>query len=300
MNGTELDHYTTDEPSHDLAFKIFEGSWSSDIPGHGFGKSNLFDDGRIKWLERQCDGFAGKTVLELGPLEGGHTHMISKAGASHITSIESNSKAFLKCLLVQSALKFDAQFLYGDFRKLLARRDQQFDLVLASGVLYHMTDPVALLEDLTHAANSLCIWTHYYDPEVAKTNEKMKRHVSNTPTTSTFNGRTIRTYRQSYHENLEDAKFSGGSAHYSEWMTRDDLIGVLEDLGMTVTIGRDDTDHAAGPSILLYATKIPDFDEKAYLSSNPDVAQAVQEGKFKSGAEHYIRFGKNEGRLVIG
>lgn len=46
----------------------------------------------------------------------------------------------------------------------------------------------------------------------------------------------------------------------------------------------------------------PDFDESKYLLENSDIAQGVSEGGFVSGYEHYILFGKNEGRnrpLVI-
>ena len=40
----------------------------------------------------------------------------------------------------------------------------------------------------------------------------------------------------------------------------------------------------------------PDFSEADYLKLNPDVALAVQKGQFRSGREHYLRFGKQEGR----
>lgn len=38
------------------------------------------------------------------------------------------------------------------------------------------------------------------------------------------------------------------------------------------------------------------FDEKYYISSNPDVALALRDQIFRSGFEHYVRHGKNEGR----
>ena len=38
------------------------------------------------------------------------------------------------------------------------------------------------------------------------------------------------------------------------------------------------------------------FDEKYYLSKNPDVAAAVKRGEFKSGHEHYLRHGHKEHR----
>ncbi len=102
LKGNELDLYTTQEPSHALAFDLFSDTWFSTVPHYGLGAAPHFEDGRIQWLERVCGGFAGKSVLELGPMEGGHTYMLSHGGASRVLAIEANSKAFLKCLLVQT------------------------------------------------------------------------------------------------------------------------------------------------------------------------------------------------------
>ena len=41
------------------------------------------------------------------------------------------------------------------------------------------------------------------------------------------------------------------------------------------------------------------FDEKAYLLANPDVADAVKTGKIRSGRSHFEIFGKNEGRRIL-
>lgn len=38
------------------------------------------------------------------------------------------------------------------------------------------------------------------------------------------------------------------------------------------------------------------FDEAGYLAANPDVAQAIEEGQFNTGKQHYRKFGKTEGR----
>ncbi|MGA9912031.1 MAG: class I SAM-dependent methyltransferase [Paraburkholderia sp.] len=296
MKETELDLYSTEEPSHALALTLFDGTWISNVPGYGLGTAPHFEDGRLQWLERACGGIAGRSVLELGPMEGGHTFMLAKAGASRILSIEANSKCFLKCLLVQNALKFNAEFMYGDFRALLRKREQRFDLILASGVLYHMTDPVSLLEDMAHASDSICIWTHYYDSDVAKVNSNMQTHLEVDPKISSFRGKTIETHRMDYRQSIENTKFIGGTAPHAYWITKESLMTVLKELGMTVMVGLDDHEHPAGPSILLYATRIPDFSETRYLEQNPDVAQAVANGHFKSGADHYIRFGRTEGR----
>ncbi|WP_168991644.1 bifunctional 2-polyprenyl-6-hydroxyphenol methylase/3-demethylubiquinol 3-O-methyltransferase UbiG [Paraburkholderia sp. UYCP14C] len=236
-------------------------------------------------------------MLELGPMEGGHTFMMAKGGASRVLAVEANSKSFLKCLLVQNALKFNAEFMYGDFRELLKKRDQRFDMILASGVLYHMIDPVSLLEDMAHASDSICIWTHYYDAEVARTNSNMQNHVDPAPTISEFRGREVHTHRYSYFDSVNNAKFIGGTAPQANWLTRESMMAVLDALGMTVIVGLDDRDqHPAGPSILLYAAHIPNFNEAKYLQLNPDVAEAVAHKHIGSGAEHDIRYGRAEGR----
>jgi hypothetical protein len=40
------------------------------------------------------------------------------------------------------------------------------------------------------------------------------------------------------------------------------------------------------------------FDERYYLEANPDVAQAVREGRLSSGRQHYDAYGRREGRLA--
>lgn len=42
----------------------------------------------------------------------------------------------------------------------------------------------------------------------------------------------------------------------------------------------------------------PEFDETEYLAANPDVMEAVKAGHFRSGREHYDRYGKGEGRML--
>jgi hypothetical protein len=67
------DLYSRDTPSPATPFTIFKDEWSSAIPGFKTGGADLFNDSRIRWVERQLGSFQDKRVLELGPLEGGHT-----------------------------------------------------------------------------------------------------------------------------------------------------------------------------------------------------------------------------------
>ena len=81
------DRFETRIPSARNALEIFAGKWISKIPHFGFGTAGLFEDPRIDYFDAAIGGFAGKTVIELGPLDGGHTFIMSALGAARIISI---------------------------------------------------------------------------------------------------------------------------------------------------------------------------------------------------------------------
>src|SRR5436309_13436603 len=52
-------------------------------------------------------------------------------------------------------------------------------------------------------------------------------------------------------------------------------------------------------AVTLEAIATPDnFDESGYLAANPDVAEAVRKGQFKSGRQHFDGHGLKERRLI--
>ena len=234
---------------------LFEGQWISKIPGYRHGHAALFEDHRIAWLQQQCGGFAGKSVLELGPLEGAHTFMMAQDGAADILAIENNSRAYLKCLVVKETLKFNANFLLGDAVAYLEQTDRRFDFLLCSGVIYHMTDPLRLISAMAAGALRLGIWTHYYDGALMNSGEHRARHFGATPDHTTFHGRPIELWSQYYEEALDREDFAGGMEESSRWLTRDSLIGAIEALGFDVTIGAEYLTPSPGPSILLYCER---------------------------------------------
>src|SRR5262249_14547138 len=107
--------------------------------------------------------FAGKNILEIGPFEAAHTKQMLDLGAASVTAIESSSNAYLKCLLIKSEFGLEhAHFIYGDCNQVLRRpefRTAAFDLCLASGVLYHMEDPLSTIDLLLSMAPLIYVWT---------------------------------------------------------------------------------------------------------------------------------------------
>lgn len=255
-----VERYVRDAPHPQLAVDIFEGEWSSILPADladSRGHAGLFDDSRVHWLIEQCGSVAGWSVLELGPLEAGHSSMLDRHGAN-VTAIESNSRAYLKCLVIKELLELNqCRFLFGDFNEYLRGvAPRSFDLVLASGVLYHATDPLGTLRNIAQASDRLGLWTHYYDEAVVAGNETVARLFTDQSVEVEVDGRSLTLHRRNYLEALEWAGFCGGPDDHAFWLERDDLLWFLERLGYDdVRIGFDDQAHPNGPNVLVFAAK---------------------------------------------
>ncbi len=255
------DFYLTTKPDPQNALDIFRGEWSSKFPPPfadlKAGGALLFQDARFQWFLDEIGGVTGKTTLELGPLEGGHSYMLEQSGVERVISVEANTRAYLKCLITKEILKLKrVDFLMGDFLTYL--RDPscpQFDVVIASGVLYHMSNPVELISLLSeHCRESLFIWTHYYDKAYVERNHLEGKF----PQTeiSNYKGFNHHLYLQLYQQALNLDGFCGGSEPYSYWLTREELLACLKHFGFTdIQINFEQPDHPHGPSFALLAKR---------------------------------------------
>jgi hypothetical protein len=255
-----LAEFLTIPPVEQNAFDLFPTAWSSAFDGvTTSGNFRGGDDARLKWLFQKVD-VNDKSVLELGPLEAAHTYMLEKAGAS-VLAIESNKGAFLRCLITKNYLDLSAKFLLGDFEK-MDLSDKSFDMVLASGVLYHMKDPVGLLNAISQASDKLFIWTHYFEPDLSKWNPSLapslnaKKWKYEEPVVERFGDMEIRLVKQNYGEALGWSGFCGGSDVYSNWVYREDLLNLLTRLGYRrIEVSFDDVQHENGPAFCLLCEK---------------------------------------------
>jgi hypothetical protein len=59
--------------------------------------------------------------------------------------------------------------------------------------------------------------------------------------------------------------------------------------------GRKVTAGTMASYVLEEPASASNFDERAYLAANPDVARAVAAGQFESGRQHFAAFGRREG-----
>ena len=247
-------------PSAQNALDLFKGDWWSRLPGQWYplnaGHLPLFLDPRIKWAIKALGGVKGKSVLELGPLEGGHTYVLEQAGAASVLAIEASAKAFMKCLVVKEIVGLPrSHFLLGDFEAYLRGEPARFDAVIASGILYHLRNPVELIVNLARATDQVYLWTHYYDRDaIARLSTMAHRFVEPREHTHAGFRHTIHPYN--YLDFLDTTRFAGGSEAFSHWLGREDLLGALRHAGFTqIEIGEEEPGHDNGPSISLVARR---------------------------------------------
>lgn len=255
-----LDQYVREAPGPQLALDLFKGEWWSSLPEPWnvlqAGQLPLFADSRITWGIQAMGGVAGKSVLELGPLEGGHTYMLEKAGARSVVAVESNARAYMKCLILKELLGLQrARFLFGDFEAFLRQSNERFDAVVASGVLYHLRNPVELIANLARTTDRVLLWTHYYVAERVAAIPHMAPRMKG-QTKSTHGGFEHTLHRYEYGDFLDTNRFAGGSEHYSNWLGREDLLGALRHFGFgRIVLGEEEVANPNGPCILLAAMR---------------------------------------------
>ncbi len=258
--STLLDEYVSAFPSAQNAVDLVAG-WNHALPAFtgAVTGSNIpmFADARMDWCVEQFGTIAGRRVLELGPLEGAHTYMLHQHGPAIIHAIEANKLSFMRCLIVRQLLALDrAQFMLGDFQKWLERNAERYDLIVGSGVLYHMSDPVHLLRLMAEHTDAVYLWTHYFGDHAMPTGDPRRGAFSGEVKTVEFQGKTIRLHRRSYHQAWRNKAFCGGMQDEHYWMERDQILAVLGMLGFAdVRLGHDAPDHPNGPSISIFARR---------------------------------------------
>jgi 2-polyprenyl-3-methyl-5-hydroxy-6-metoxy-1,4-benzoquinol methylase len=254
--------YVTAAPSPQHALDIFKGEWASALPApwgdaYKAGHLPLFADTALLWALPLLGGVRDRRVLELGPLEGLHTYLLRQQGAASITAIEANPRAYLRCLVIKEITGLTGvQFLHGDFVAFLREhRDARFDIVVASGVLYHMEDPAELLGLLAGVSDTLYLWTHYFDAELVRRTPNIEARFKKPESRTTMGFQHVVYPYQYAHERFLGT-FYGGPKQYANWITRDDIVRALRHFGFhDINVGHEEEMHIHGPAFAIVARK---------------------------------------------
>jgi Protein of unknown function (DUF1698) len=242
----KFEKFTRQAPSPQNAVDIFRDRWASDIsdvvPGIQSGAAGHFvRDPRPSFLLKNFAGehgtLSGMRILELGPLEGAHTYQLEKLGADEVVAIEANAEAYLKCLVVKEILGLKrARFLYGESMEYLRKDRTRWSIIFCCGVLYHMVDPIELIELMSEHTDQVFVWTHYCSSEEESEYNLIKRR-----------GEQFR-YCERVYSSRDSGTFWGGVQDRSCWMPRDDILRAFQIYGfVNVDIHQEDPDHENGP-----------------------------------------------------
>jgi hypothetical protein len=254
-----LDEYVSSMPSAQNAVDLVPG-WNHMFPpevGVTAGSAKLYADPRIIWALEQFGSISGRRILELGPLEASHTYMLHRQGPALIDSIEANKLAFMRCLIAKNLLKLDsARFMLGDFEKWLEATSERYDLIIASGVLYHMDDPVRLIELMSQRSDALYLWTHFYGEAEMPPGDTRRLAFSGDVATQSFKGLDVRLHKRSYHDAWKDKSFCGGIYDEHSWLEKEHIFAVLKSVGyQDLRIAHESTSNPNGPSISIFARR---------------------------------------------
>lgn len=254
-----FEEYDSRLPHWQNAVDLVPG-WSSSFPaqkGVKAGKLALFSDPRIAWAIGRFGELKGKDILEIGPLEGMHTFMLNQHAPRKIDAVEANRLCYVRCLVTDQIMKIDrANFLLGDALEWLEHYEGRYDLVVASGVLYHMSDPVRFLELAASRTDALFLWTHYFTPEAMPQGDVRRRPFTGKEEVKTVRGQKLRLYERNYHRASNDSAFCGGPKDRHYWMHKQDILDFLKALGLSsIEIDADNESHAGGPCFCVLARR---------------------------------------------
>lgn len=263
MVGLLVERVKTNEEfvfeSADIQNSLDLFQWSARYPdGTGLvttGDIDLFQDERIPWAANQLGGLCGKSILELGPYEAYNTYQMEILGAN-VLAIEANVFNYLKCLVVKNAFNLESTFLLGDFLPYLQQTPRTFDAVWLSGILYHMTDPVGLLQAASKVANTLFVWTHYYETQVIEGSYNEPYFDPSRDKTVEVTGNLVHLHHRNYQISTTRDYYSGGSEPFSYWLEKQAVFDLLRTFGFAnFTIAKDEPTYAPGPAMWFIATR---------------------------------------------
>lgn len=197
----------------------------------------FFQDPRVFWVDKMLSsGLQDLNILELGPFEGYAAYLMEQLGAKSIVAIEGNTINFLKCLVMKDVLQLRAKFLCGDFLKYFHSNQQRFDLIWASGVLYHSESPWELLNQIAEHTDRVFIWTHYYEDGLAS-GPWAPHFSSENNIQQVWHGETYdlfwRTYLLHHYADGLPLHYEGGQFAHSYWVRKEDIVRFLHDRGFS-------------------------------------------------------------------
>lgn len=111
----------------------------------------------------------GKTVLDIGTTNGASAFMAERRGAERVVAVDILDQDHFGFRTLKEAFGSKAEFLQASIYELPQVLEEQFDIVIFWGVLYHLRHPILALDNLRAVSKDLVyIETAVADHELGK------------------------------------------------------------------------------------------------------------------------------------
>lgn len=171
------------------------------------------------------------------------------AGHAYVLGVDAHQSHVEKCSLAKTALQLDnLEFRTGNVRDVLAELHSGFDVVLCSGLLYHLNAPdvFTVIERIHDVTTRLAI----FDTHVSLRATSIVEYGG-----KTYHGQTYVEHRETVsREEMERARWASYGNRSSFWFTRPSLVNALAHAGFSsvyecfapphINFGRPGLEHA--------------------------------------------------------
>jgi SAM-dependent methyltransferase len=182
-------------------------------------------------------GLQGKTIIDVGCLEGGFATEFARMGLS-ATGVEVRESNYQNCLYVKEHVNLpDLRFLQGDAADI--SKFGRFDVFFVSGLLYHLDQPRKFIEDVAqNCGKALIIWTHVTHAEET---EACKTYaLSDLEQNEGLSGRWYPEHGDIPADELNKLKWASWNNKSSFWVQKEYLLQLLKEVGFDLVFEQFD------------------------------------------------------------
>jgi SAM-dependent methyltransferase len=183
------------------------------------------------------DGLQGKTVIDVGCLEGGFATEFARMGMM-ATGVEVRESNYNNCLYVRDRVNLpNLHFIQGDAVDIA--EFGQFDVFFVSGLLYHLDRPRKFLEEVArNCRKALILWTHVTH---AEENQASRTYtLSELCENEGLLGRWYSEHGDIPQNELDQLKWASWDNKMSFWIQKEYLLQLLKDTGFDLVFEQFD------------------------------------------------------------
>jgi SAM-dependent methyltransferase len=183
------------------------------------------------------EGFQGKTIIDVGCLEGGFATEFARMGMT-ATGVEVRESNYSNCLYVQDRVNLpNLHFVQGDAVDIA--KFGKFDVFFVSGLLYHLDKPRQFLEDVArNCGKALVLWTHITQSEKNEASETYR--LSGLCENEGLQGRWYPEHDDISFNELNQLKWASWDNKRSFWIQKEYLLQLLKDIGFDLVFEQFD------------------------------------------------------------